>query len=82
VEHLERQEEREREIGRQTDELDEQGERMDKGTDELQQRVDDVREDFERKRQSEDVPGAQPPGAHGEGDPPPEEADIAPGDEE
>jgi len=59
VEHQERPDDPAQEIKADLDELDEQGEQMDEGTDELQRKTDDVSEEFERKRDSSDVPGAQ-----------------------
>jgi hypothetical protein len=56
--------EQEEEIRADADRLEEQGERMQEGTEELQKHVDDAREDFEAKQRSDDVPGAQPPGGH------------------
>jgi peptidoglycan hydrolase CwlO-like protein len=41
VEHVERQDEREKEIRGDLDELDEQAEQMDERTDELQEKIDE-----------------------------------------
>jgi hypothetical protein len=62
VEHHERQDEREQEIRADADQLDEQGKRMDEGTDQLGEKIDEAREDLESKQQAGDVPGLQPEG--------------------
>jgi TolA-binding protein len=81
VEHVERQEEREQELRAVADQLDERGDQMEERGDELGRKVENVREEFRRKQQAEDVPGAQEPNELAkEASPPPPEADITPGD--
>jgi hypothetical protein len=81
VEHVERQDDREQAIREELDEREQDGDRMDERTDELQSNVDQAREDFRSKQKAEDVPGAQPPGGGEPGREPPEEADeVTPGD--
>jgi hypothetical protein len=53
---------------------------MEQRSDELGKKVDNVREEFRRKQQADDVPGAQAPDQLSDASPPPPEADIAPGD--
>jgi len=53
---------------------------MEQRSDELEKKVENVREEFRRKKQADDVPGAQEPDQLSDASPPPPEADIAPGD--
>jgi hypothetical protein len=81
VEHVERQEEREQELRDDANQLEQEGDRMEGRSDDLGKKVENVREEFRRRQQSEDVPGAQEPDElSDEASPPPPEADIAPGD--
>ena len=49
----------------------------------VEKQVENVREEFHRKQQSEDVPGAQEPNPiEEESDGPPPEADTTPGDQD
>jgi hypothetical protein len=82
VEHVERQEEREQELRDDADRLEQQGDEMQQRGEELEGQIGDVREEFERKQQSEDVPGALEPDAVTEGERPPPEADATPEDED
>lgn len=82
VEHEERLEERVQEIRSDADRAENQGDQMEQRRDELDQQVGNVREEFKRKQQSEDVPGAQEPAPEADGEGPPPEADITPGDQE
>jgi hypothetical protein len=76
VEHVERQDEREREVRAVADQLEERGDEMGERSDELEHQVENVREEFRRKQQSEDVPGAQEPNELSDkASPPPPEAD-------
>jgi chaperonin cofactor prefoldin len=61
VEHVERQEERERELSGQVDQLEDQGDQLENEGDRLDEQIDRVREEFERKKQAPEVPGAQDP---------------------
>jgi hypothetical protein len=61
VEHLERQEEREKELRGDADQLEQQGDEMEQRSGEFEEQIGDVREEYERKQQSSDVPGAQEP---------------------
>jgi hypothetical protein len=80
VEHVERQEEREQELRADADRLEQQGDQMEEERDRVDKQIGDVREEFERKKQSEDVPGAQEQDGHSIGSEPPPEASISPGD--
>jgi len=82
VEHEERLEERVREIRGDADRAENQGDEMEQRGDDLEKQVDNVREEFQRKQQSEEVPGAQEPDpiAVREGRPP--DADVPPGEQE
>lgn len=82
MEHVERQEEREGEIRDSVDELERRGDELEQHGDDVEQQIGSVRQEWESKQRAEDVPGAQEPGAHGQGSGPPAEADIAPGDED
>jgi hypothetical protein len=82
VEHVERQDEREQELRADADKLDEQGDALEERGQQLEQRVGEVRDEWEGRQRSEDVPGAQEPGAGPSGSGPPVEADIAPGDDD
>jgi chaperonin cofactor prefoldin len=81
VEHVQRQDEREQEIRGDVDQLEERGDELEERAEELDDKIDATREEFQRKQQAEDVPGAQEPGGHGTGSEPPPEAEIAPGDD-
>lgn len=82
MEHVERQEERERAIKGDIDQLEHQGDELDQRGEQVQEDIDQTREEFRRKQESDDVPGAQPEGGHPQGTEPPPEADITPGDDE
>ena len=79
MEHVDRQEDREREIEAVTDQLEDRGDQMEQRSDDLGRKVENVREEFKRKQQADDVPGAQKPDQLSDASPPPPEADIAPG---
>jgi predicted nuclease with TOPRIM domain len=64
VEHVERQEERERELSGELDELDDRGDKLENEGDRLDDKVDAVREEFQRRKDSPEVPGAQDPDSH------------------
>jgi hypothetical protein len=81
VEHVERQEQREREIRDEADGLERAGDEMQQRGEEVDRQIGEVREEWQGKQRSEDVPGAQEPGGP-EGSEPPPEAQIAPGDED
>jgi hypothetical protein len=66
VEHEERQEEREAEIRSDADGLEQQGDEMESRGEELGRQIGEVREEWESKKQSADVPGAQPDDAAAE----------------
>ena len=53
------------------DKLESESDRMDRRTSELEDQVGKVRDDWERKRRDDSVPGAEPPD-HAEEGPPPE----------
>jgi hypothetical protein len=59
VEHEERQDEREAELRRDADQLEQQGDELEQKGEQLDQQIDETREEFERKQQSSEVPGAQ-----------------------
>jgi septal ring factor EnvC (AmiA/AmiB activator) len=63
-EHVERQEEREAELKSDTDRLEQQGDELEQHGDRLEQEIGSAREDFEQKKQSADVPGAQEEETH------------------
>jgi hypothetical protein len=69
--------EEEEEIRADAERLEKQGDEMDEGTDELQKRVDDAREDLKAKQHASDVPGAQPPAEEVEAADSSEEASIS-----
>jgi hypothetical protein len=64
VEHVERQEERERDIAADADELEGTADEMEQHGEQLEEQIGELREDWENKQRSEEVPGAQEPG-HG-----------------
>ena len=59
VEHVERLDESEDGIRGDADELERKGDELEERSNELDGEIGDVREEFERKQQSADVPGAQ-----------------------
>ena len=59
MEHVERQDEREAELRGETDDLERQGDELEQEGERVDQQIDDVRDEFERKKESTDVPGAQ-----------------------
>jgi hypothetical protein len=59
VEHVERQDEREAALRADADKLEKQGDELEQKGDQLEGQIDEVRDDFERKKQSPEVPGAQ-----------------------
>jgi hypothetical protein len=59
VEHVERQEEREAELRKDADRLDQQGDELEEQGSRLDRQIDDVREEFEQKKQSSEAPGLQ-----------------------
>jgi len=59
VEHVERQDEREAELRADADQLEQQGDEMDEQGERLSGQIDETREDFERKKESPEVPGLQ-----------------------
>jgi len=61
VEHVERQDERERELRDDADALEQQGDQLEQSGGELEQQINETREDWERARDSSEVPGAQDP---------------------
>ncbi|HEX4734051.1 MAG TPA: hypothetical protein VH247_06520 [Thermoleophilaceae bacterium] len=61
MEHVERQEERERELSGELDQLDDQGNELENEGERVDQQIGEVREEFERKKDSPEVPGAQDP---------------------
>lgn len=82
MEHVERQNEREREIRGQVDELEHQGDELEERNKQLDEQIDRTRAEWERAQQSDNVPGAQPEGGHPVGHDPPVEAEITPGDDQ
>jgi hypothetical protein len=80
VEHVERQEERENQLRSDMDELDQTGDQLEQERERVDEQIGETREEWERKQNSEDVPGAQPEDQPSGG--PPVEADIAPGEGE
>lgn len=62
VEHVERQNEREDEIAGDVEQLEHQGDELEEHGEDLDKQIDETREEWQRKQQSQDVPGAQPPG--------------------
>ena len=79
VVHVERQEEREHELRADADKLEQEGDDMQQRSDELEKQVENVREEFQRKQRSDDVPGAQEPEELSDASPPPPEGNAAPG---
>jgi TolA-binding protein len=63
VEHVERLDEREKEIRGDTDDLDRQADELEQRGSEVDGEIDEAREEFARRQQSSDVPGAQEPDA-------------------
>lgn len=61
MEHVERQEERERELSDDVDQLEDRGDELEQEGKRLDEQVERVREEFERKKQAPEVPGAQDP---------------------
>jgi hypothetical protein len=59
MENVKRQDEREDELRADADELEEQGDELEESREKLGQQVEAVREEFDRKKQASDVPGAQ-----------------------
>jgi uncharacterized protein YlxW (UPF0749 family) len=59
VEHVERQDEREAELREDADRLEEKGDELEQQGGKLDDEIDDVRQEFERKKGSTDAPGAQ-----------------------
>ena len=59
MEHVERQDEREQELRSEVDDLERQGDELEDQGEGLEQRIDETREDFERKKRSADAPGIQ-----------------------
>jgi hypothetical protein len=70
VEHVERQEERERELRGDAEQLENQGDEMEEKSERLDEQIDDVREEWERKRESSEAPGAPPREDSGDDEPP------------
>jgi chromosome segregation ATPase len=62
VEHHRQQDEREAELRSDVDELDEQGDALEQRGEEFERKVGEVREEWERKQDAGDVPGAQKTG--------------------
>jgi predicted nucleic acid-binding Zn-ribbon protein len=59
VEHVERQEDREDQLRSEVDELEQKGDELEGEGKRLDDQIDDTREDFERKKQTSEVPGLQ-----------------------
>ena len=59
MENVERQDQRERELEADVDELEDRGDELEDRGKRLDEQIDDVREEFERKKGSSEVPGAQ-----------------------
>jgi chromosome segregation ATPase len=78
VEHVERQEQREAELRAEADDLEDRGNDLEKDRDRLEKRIGEVREEFERKKESPEVPGAQDEGWSPTGSPPGDAAGGAP----
>ncbi|HYZ29648.1 MAG TPA: hypothetical protein VE570_11360 [Thermoleophilaceae bacterium] len=70
MENVERQDERERELRADVDELEQQGDELEERGERLDEQIDDVREEFERKKRSSETPGAQDPDWEPTGSPP------------
>ena len=70
VENVDRQEQRERELEADIDELEERGDQLEERGKRLEEQVDAVREEFQRKKDSSEVPGAQDPDWEPTGTPP------------
>jgi molecular chaperone GrpE (heat shock protein) len=64
VEHVERQDEREQELKSEVDDLEQRADDLEDDGQRLDEKVDAVREEFERRKQSSEVPGAQEADAH------------------
>jgi chromosome segregation ATPase len=82
VEHVERQDEREQELRSEVDDLEEQGDDLEEKGDRLEHQIDDARDEFESKKQSPEVPGAQDQDDSPTGTPPGDAAGGAPRTEE
>jgi hypothetical protein len=60
VEHVERQDEREAELRQDADKLEQQGDELEEKSGRLEEQIDEVGDEYEQKKGSSDVPGAQP----------------------
>lgn len=60
MEHVERQDEREDELRQDADGLEQKGDELEEQSARLDEQIDEARDDFEQKKGSSDVPGAQP----------------------
>jgi hypothetical protein len=60
VEHVQRQDEREDELRQDADEIEQRGDELEEKSEQLGAQIDDVRDEYEQKKGSSDVPGAQP----------------------
>jgi septal ring factor EnvC (AmiA/AmiB activator) len=60
VEHIERQDERENELRQDADELEQKGDELEEESARLDKQIDETRDEFEQKKGSAEVPGAQP----------------------
>ena len=78
MEHLGRQDERERELSSEVDQLEDQGDELEQRGQDLDKEIDQAREEFERKKQSSEVPGAQDEDWSPTGEPPGDAAGGAP----
>ena len=61
MEHVERQDEREQELRDDADSLEEKGDELEQRGSEVDEQIGDVREEWERKQDDGEVPGAQRP---------------------